>query len=154
MTGFAGHEPTEHLHRSVDDLERRLADSAGRLGRMREVGTLVADVRGHADSADGHVHVEWGQGGPTGLTIDPRALRMPSEDLAEAVRSTVAAAIADHRQRTMDALRDADLLPDAAEVQTSLEQAQGQLGTAQEDLSRSLRAAVAVLGQASRRRPT
>lgn len=41
------------------------------------------------------------------LEINPRAMRMMSEDLAAAVKATIAAAVADHELQTLAALQEA-----------------------------------------------
>lgn len=58
-------------------------------------------MEGHGAAADGKVKVVAGAGGElTSVELDPRAMRMPSEELADALRSAVNEALRELRSRS------------------------------------------------------
>lgn len=82
----------------LDDLERQLSETRQILRTMRAGTTPAVDevepARGVGEDADGMVRVEVEAGKVTRVTLDPRAMRRPSEDLAEAFTAAVNAAFA------------------------------------------------------------
>ncbi|MEU3165255.1 YbaB/EbfC family nucleoid-associated protein [Streptosporangium sp. NPDC006930] len=69
--------------------------------RMEEVGRSLADARGHGRAADGHVSVEvLASGALAALRIDPRALRLGSEALAEAILEASGEAVRDAAEQS------------------------------------------------------
>jgi DNA-binding protein YbaB len=74
-------------HRSGDpEIDRALAELAAHAAGFEEATRLLAETRGRGESAGGQVAVELSPNGSlTALRIDPRALRLGSQALAEAV---------------------------------------------------------------------
>ncbi|GAA0366894.1 YbaB/EbfC family nucleoid-associated protein [Actinoallomurus spadix] len=69
----------------------RIGEQIERLDRAR---AEISSVTGSATAADGQVEVEVSAGGVlTALTIDPRAMRLGSEALAEAILEAVGKAV-------------------------------------------------------------
>jgi DNA-binding protein YbaB len=80
----------------LEEHESLLREAADRLERLQEMGAQLSEVRGEAESADGKVRVVVRQGGMLeSLVLDPRVMRMASEDLAAAIVEAVAAATED-----------------------------------------------------------
>ncbi|MFB9679938.1 YbaB/EbfC family nucleoid-associated protein [Streptosporangium vulgare] len=69
--------------------------------RMEEVGQSLAEARGRGEAAGGHVSVEvLASGALAALRIDPRALRLGSEALAEAILAASDEATRDAAEQT------------------------------------------------------
>ncbi|SHG50690.1 hypothetical protein SAMN05443575_2119 [Jatrophihabitans endophyticus] len=151
--GLGGADAVERFQRTIDGLEQELSDSTRRMERARDIGSIVADVVGAAQTEDGHVRVEFTAQGVHDLVLDPRAMRLGSADLAAAIKATIADAAADYQQRTLDAMREAGLVPSAEEQQRRLDEAVAQLGDAQRQFTTSLRSAAEVMGRAAQARP-
>ena len=61
-----------------------------RLARLADLHKEVAEAAGEAASADGRVQVRYtGAEGISELQLDPRALRLPADDLADLISRTV-----------------------------------------------------------------
>ncbi|MEV4513112.1 YbaB/EbfC family nucleoid-associated protein [Dactylosporangium sp. NPDC049525] len=76
--------------RQVEDFQRR---SAAMIGRGEALdGLVTAEARGDA--------------GLSQITIDPRAMRTPSQELGEATLRAAQGALEDLRRQTMEAMRD------------------------------------------------
>ncbi|WP_067175786.1 YbaB/EbfC family nucleoid-associated protein [Microtetraspora niveoalba] len=72
------------------DADRVLAGLQEHMSRAEEVGQRLAELRGRGEAADGHVRVEVGATGALAdLYIDPRAMRLGSAALAEAIMEAV-----------------------------------------------------------------
>lgn len=88
------------------EIDRALAELAARTARFEEVTRLLEETRGRGESAGGQVAVELS---PTGslaaLRIDPRALRLGSQALAEAVIEAYRRAEEDVAGRSFDVAR-------------------------------------------------
>ena len=70
--------------------ETFLAEHESRLARLADLHREVAEAAADADSTDGRVHARYTEvAGITELTIDPRALRLPADDLARLIAQTV-----------------------------------------------------------------
>jgi DNA-binding protein YbaB len=70
--------------------ESLVAQHEDRLARLADLRREVAAAAGEAVSADGRVQVRYTEeDGIVGLTVDPRALRLPAEDLADLITGTV-----------------------------------------------------------------
>ncbi|MGN9845238.1 YbaB/EbfC family nucleoid-associated protein [Nonomuraea sp. H19] len=73
------------------------------LAALERLSDQIAAVRGRGEAADGRVVVEVTQtGGLAGLTIDPRALRLGSAELAAAILDAAAKATRDAEQGARD----------------------------------------------------
>lgn len=69
-----------------NEYEQVMAEAAERIEAVRGLGNQMAEVRGEGESAEGRVRVTTMPGGTLDtLEIDPRAMRMPSEDLAASI---------------------------------------------------------------------
>jgi hypothetical protein len=86
----------------------RLAQQANeRIAKAAEVQRLVAAMVGRAESPDGYVKAGYGTAqGLFELQLDPRAMRMPSADLAATVLRVAAAAKEDLARQTRQAVRE------------------------------------------------
>lgn len=70
--------------------ESLVAQHEDRLARLADLRREVAEAAGEAVSADGRVHVRFTEAdGIVSLRLDPRALRLPADDLADMVTRTV-----------------------------------------------------------------
>lgn len=93
------------------DLDRLAAGTTARLAASQELGRRAAELAGEARSDDGLIRVVCRPGAPLHeLSLDPRAMRMVSADLAEAIQAVAAAARADLDRRTAELTRE--LFPD------------------------------------------
>lgn len=74
----------------VGELEDLMKRSGAQLREMQANQSKMADVVGTAEGAEGRIKVTVRPGGRIeSLELDPRALRLPSEDLAETIVATV-----------------------------------------------------------------
>ncbi|MFC6880082.1 MULTISPECIES: YbaB/EbfC family nucleoid-associated protein [Actinomadura] len=79
------------------DMERSMGD----FGRIQE---RIKEAVGRGESAEGRITAEFRtEGGLTALTMDPRALRLPSEELSEEIRKAVNAASQDLQNQVREA---------------------------------------------------
>ncbi|GAA3812257.1 hypothetical protein GCM10022226_36140 [Sphaerisporangium flaviroseum] len=77
----------------VDQVLETLADQSA---RFEEAGRLLSETRGRGEAEEGRVVVEvLPNGSLAGLRIDPRAMRLGSEALAEAILRAAGEAEAD-----------------------------------------------------------
>ncbi|MET9343408.1 MULTISPECIES: YbaB/EbfC family nucleoid-associated protein [unclassified Nonomuraea] len=105
------------------EVRRLLADFEAEMRPLHEARQRMADVRGHGEAADGLVRLEVVPGGAlSGLTIDPRAMRLGSAALAEAVLEAARAAAADAATRVSETIDDtmAPYIEDARRFYDSL----------------------------------
>jgi DNA-binding protein YbaB len=85
---------------SVTDNGDRLAnyerELSSRMAQARELGRRLAQIRGVGEAADGLVRVEVSSGGRlTDLRLEPRAMRLDSQSLTEAILAAASQASAD-----------------------------------------------------------
>ena len=91
----------------VRDLDRLAAGTSARLAATQELGRRASELVGEARSDDGLIRVACRPGAPLHeLHLDPRAMRMVSSDLAEAIQAVAAAARADLDRRTAELTRE------------------------------------------------
>ncbi|ADL44146.1 MULTISPECIES: YbaB/EbfC family nucleoid-associated protein [Micromonospora] len=89
---------------------RVLSETMAALQRQTDAGEQVAPPEGVGEAADGLIRVTAGPPGQvTGLTLDPRVMRMASEALAEEIEAAVNAALADLREQAATAPGEVDL---------------------------------------------
>ncbi|MEU4830410.1 YbaB/EbfC family nucleoid-associated protein [Streptosporangium sp. NPDC023615] len=87
------------------EADRLLAAIWEQTNRMEEVGQSLAETRGRGEAADGHVQVEvLASGELAALRLDPRALRLGSESLAEAILKASGEAAEDAAEQTGELL--------------------------------------------------
>jgi DNA-binding protein YbaB len=96
------------------DLTGRLDLAIGQLEKLADFRTQLDEVSAVGEAAEGLVRVQAGPSGhPTSLTIDPRAMRMDSESLSEAIME----AFRDARDKTYQQLRGlTDALPQSMDL--------------------------------------
>jgi DNA-binding protein YbaB len=82
------------------DFEAMLASANAQIKAVQDLTSQMATLRGVGEAADGKVRAEVAPAGMlTGLTIEPKALRMSSEELAEAILAASRAAGEDANER-------------------------------------------------------
>jgi DNA-binding protein YbaB len=94
--------------RVVDDhnLDGKLRDLRRAADGMRAARERLASLVGTGAAADGRVRVTWAAAtGLDQLQLDPRAMRMASQDLSAAIKSAITDAMADLRRQTAEVLR-------------------------------------------------
>lgn len=88
------------------DLDGRLRDMRKAADGMRAARERLASLVGTGTAADGRVRVTWAAAtGLDQLNLDPRAMRMPSQDLAAAIKSAITGAMADLRRQTAEVMQ-------------------------------------------------
>jgi DNA-binding protein YbaB len=88
----------------IDDALRQAKSRLADMGGLQET---LSSLVGVAESEDGRVSAEADTArGLKKLTIDPRAMRLGADELAEVITEVVAGAIADLRQRTQEAVQE------------------------------------------------
>lgn len=88
-------------------IESTIRSAHEKLERAGELQELIASVVGTAESQDGRIRVECTNGDPLHtLQIDPRAMRMGSEGLAETIQTVVREAVQDLRNRSQLAVQE------------------------------------------------
>lgn len=88
----------------INEFDRMLTETRGLLDQIRSGQARPPDAEraeGRGEAAGGKVRVVAGTGGElTSVELDPRVMRMPSEELAEELRSAVNAALRELRSRS------------------------------------------------------
>ena len=121
-----------------DALLRHSQERVAKIAHLREQS---ASVVGAAETADGRISVTSTADDPVAeLRIDPRAMRMTSDDLAAAIKETIRRALAD-RERQVERLaaeeygeeNPLDLLDNKEALQQTLGQVQGMFEKAGRD---------------------
>lgn len=141
----------DEVSRQIEQAETAMKDAEGRLAKLQSIRTDLGELVGRAEAADGLVSVEWTPQGLADLHLDPRALRLPSADLAEQIKQAIAAATAELREKTRAALEAAGV---AAGPPPSPEEVQAQLRQLREQMVTTGRASAAAIDRAAaRRRP-
>lgn len=88
------------------DLDGKLRDMRQAADGLRAARERLASLVGTGTAADGRVRVTWAAAtGLDQLHLDPRAMRMPSQDLSAAIKSAITDAMADLRRQTAEVLR-------------------------------------------------
>jgi len=97
---------------------------ADRLAGLRDqLGALL----GHAATDDGYIAAAWDGTGLRELTLEPRAMRLPSEDLAAAIVTVSRSAREDYDRQRSELLAETGALPEV-----DLEQSRARLAELQE----------------------
>ncbi len=148
MTGFS----TQEMYDRIDRAERTMRSAQHRLEKFRELQPRLRELVGVFDSDDGFVHIEWSTAdGLSVLDLNPRALRMPSEDLAELIRTGVRQAQQQLREQTRALLEEAGL---GTGERPDFEQLQAQLREIGDETIAANRAAAADVARAQQLRRT
>src|SRR5690242_3990821 len=70
------------------------------MDKARELKERMAEVVGRGEAADGRISAEFRQqGGLTALDLDPRVMRLSTEELSLAIRDAVNAAAQDYQTK-------------------------------------------------------
>ncbi|TNY35853.1 YbaB/EbfC family nucleoid-associated protein [Thermomonospora catenispora] len=78
-------------------------DMEAMMGGFTEMRERIKEITGRGEAADGRIVAEYSaEGGLTKLELDPRALRLPSADLAEQIRTAVNAASEDFQRQVRE----------------------------------------------------
>ncbi|MEU0564731.1 YbaB/EbfC family nucleoid-associated protein [Nonomuraea sp. NPDC005983] len=96
--------PFEALRGSGDEeLDRLLNQFQGEITELEQLQGRIAAIRGRGEAAQGRVTAEVSQTGAlAGLTLDARAMRLGSEELAEAILQAAGEAVRDAEQQTQE----------------------------------------------------
>ncbi|WP_433443996.1 YbaB/EbfC family nucleoid-associated protein [Nonomuraea sp. CA-141351] len=93
-------------HTGDPEIDRALAEMAAHTARFEEVSRLLDETRGRGESAGGQVAVELkATGSLAALHIDPRAMRLGSQALAEAIVAAFRLAEEDVAAQSYDVAR-------------------------------------------------
>lgn len=126
------------------EVETLLRDAEQRAGRIRELSERTAALVGTGQAADGRVTVTWTSAdGLSDVSIDPRAMRMASADLADAFAAAVRDALADLRRQVREVMTDV-----FGSSAGGPEESRGKLHQAQEAFSRRMNDVVGELERA------
>ncbi len=86
------------------NFERFLRDAEDEMARAEELKARMAEVVGRGEAADGRIRAEFQSvGGLTALDLDPRALRLSSDELSLEIRAAVNAAAHDFQHQLSQA---------------------------------------------------
>jgi DNA-binding protein YbaB len=89
------------------EIDQTLRGAEQQLTRAKELQERLAAVIGRAESQDGRVKIECAnEKGITKVHLDPRAMRMASEELAETITAVSQEAMTDLRTQTQAAIRE------------------------------------------------
>ena len=125
MTSFG------EVSRQIDGAEKSMREAEARLSRMETIKQDLGGLVGHAEGAEGQIVVEWSGGGVSLLELNPRVMRMPSADLAEEIKKTIAAATVDLREKTRALLTESGVVvgppPTVDEVRQQMAQLREQM---------------------------
>jgi DNA-binding protein YbaB len=112
------------------EIERMTKHAQQQAAHAAELQQRLAGMVGHAETPDGRVRLSFSpdEGLPE-LRIDPRAMRLGSDELAETIREVVLQAVRDLERRKRDAAKAAfgddfdpeSARPDSDTVQSALE---------------------------------
>ncbi|GAA4234963.1 hypothetical protein GCM10022254_41110 [Actinomadura meridiana] len=124
------------------DIDKVLEDAQRRVTKMTAIREQTAHLTGHAESTEGRIKVTSSATDPVAeLRIDPRAMRMPAEELSSAIRSTITAARHDLDRQVEelaafeygDAGNPLDALKDKENMKATLGEVQGMFEKAGRD---------------------
>ncbi|MEW9554440.1 YbaB/EbfC family nucleoid-associated protein [Nonomuraea sp. NPDC050783] len=88
------------------ELDRLMAEFQANSRELSGVLGLVGDVTGQAESPDGRIRVRVSSTGQlAGLHLDPRAMRLGSQELADAIMELSRRAAEDATRRLVDVTR-------------------------------------------------
>jgi DNA-binding protein YbaB len=97
----------------VPELDRQLDQLVENMGKVEELQGKLAEVVGTGEAADGRVRVSSDNTGRiTQVEIDPRAMRLPSDDLAAAITEAAQLAFDDISKQASDLMTE--MMPNAA----------------------------------------
>ncbi|HEX5494811.1 MAG TPA: YbaB/EbfC family nucleoid-associated protein [Mycobacteriales bacterium] len=89
------------------NVDRLVDDARQRFARVHELQERTSAFEGHARTEDGRISATYtATGGLTGLHLDPRALRMGSEELAEKIVEVIGEAARDLQRQNAEAMNE------------------------------------------------
>jgi DNA-binding protein YbaB len=95
------------------NIEQFLRDAEQSMAKVNEMKDQIADVVGRGEALDGKIAAEFtSSDGLSRLDLDPRALRMPSDELSKEIRAAVNAASKDFQTQLTQATTSMFGLPD------------------------------------------
>ncbi|HEY7050306.1 MAG TPA: hypothetical protein VH373_24035 [Jatrophihabitantaceae bacterium] len=139
------------VSQQIEQAEAMMREAEARLGNFQSIRPALADLVGRGEAADGQVAVEWNTQGLAELELNPRVMRMPSVDLAEAIKEAIRSARADLSEKTRAVMRDAGV---GNEPAPSIDEVRAQLGRLREQTVDTARQTVSGLDQAMQYRQT
>ncbi|WP_246365650.1 YbaB/EbfC family nucleoid-associated protein [Nonomuraea rhodomycinica] len=90
-------------HTGDANMDRLLTDFGRLASQFERMQEQLAELRGQGEAANGNVRVEVAPGGALlGVKIDPRAMRLDSEELSEAIMDAFTRAAEDAARRMSD----------------------------------------------------
>ncbi|MCL2585166.1 MAG: YbaB/EbfC family nucleoid-associated protein [Streptosporangiales bacterium] len=93
--------------RDAMNLDGRARDLKKAADGMRAAQERIAALAGVGTAADDKVRVTWAAAtGLDQLHLDPRAMRMPSQELAAAIKQAITAAMTDLRRKTAEVMKE------------------------------------------------
>lgn len=123
-----------------DDPDTLMRNQQAQMAAVNEMLEKVNATVGEASSQDDRIHVEWSEGdGVRLLELNPRALRLSSDELAAEIRDVVNRARADASAKVAEAVEGAEGLPSADDAQSMIDEmpkVQGFLDDVLRDTSR------------------
>lgn len=87
-------------------LEAMATESAEYFRKAQEVQRRMTDIVGTAATEDDQIKVSWRGDGPSDLEIHPRAMRMPSAELAQTIMRLIGEAKADTKRQSDEILAE------------------------------------------------
>ncbi|SDK24076.1 YbaB/EbfC DNA-binding family protein [Nonomuraea maritima] len=88
------------------DLDRILRNADAQMARSVELQKTLAELVGRAEDEDGLVTVEFGGTGLKDLRLHPKAMRLPSGELAARIKEVLEEASADLRRQVSEAMEE------------------------------------------------
>ncbi|WP_030173574.1 hypothetical protein [Spirillospora albida] len=126
------------------DLEKLLEEAHEHLARAEALEGRAGHLTGEAESDDGRVAVTWNRDGMAGLRLDPRAMRMASEELATVIVATAREARESYRRHSDDLRRE--VFGNAGDPAVEQDEVKAKVAEAQKLFDETLRDATAMLG--------
>ncbi|GAA2427011.1 hypothetical protein GCM10010191_44660 [Actinomadura vinacea] len=127
---FTGYTESE-MRQMFGDMDEKLRH----LGILAEAGKTQVGV---AESEDGYIRVEYGTTGVSVLEINPRALRLPSEDLAASIKRTTNAAIQNLQTKFNEVVAELGIAANPDEYLENPELAREKIQDARERFTQSM----------------
>ncbi|MET8138839.1 YbaB/EbfC family nucleoid-associated protein [Sphaerisporangium sp. NPDC005288] len=88
------------------DIDKLLTGAQRQLAQVEELQRRTAELVGRATDKDGHVTVEYTGQGLQELELNPRAMRLPSADLAALIKTVVHDAGRDLERQTNELMEE------------------------------------------------
>jgi DNA-binding protein YbaB len=89
------------------NVDKLVGEAQQRFARLSELRERMATFEGHAQTEDGRIRATYSaSGGLTHLHLDPRALRLGSEELAEKIVEVVQQAARDLQEQNQQAMTE------------------------------------------------